>query len=70
MLLTLLASNANRLKKQDIWKKKLKTSAIAAYNANALTTGMSDKLPMKKHVVSARVAIKIDGPILLKTRPI
>jgi len=55
--------------KQDICNKKLNTRAIAAYNAKDLTTGISDKLPIKKHVISARVAMKIDGPILLKTRP-
>lgn len=68
-ILTRLASNANKPMKQDICNKKLNTKAIAAYNAKDLTTGISDKLPIKKHVISARVVMKIDGPILLKTRP-
>lgn len=68
--LTLLASIANRLTKTDIWKKKLNTRAVAAYRANALTTGMSDRLPMKKHAISAKEVMKIEGPILPKIRPI
>jgi len=68
-VLTRLASNANNPIKQDICNKKLNTKAIAAYNAKNLTTGISDKLPIKKHVISASVVMKIDGPILLKTRP-
>lgn len=67
--LTFFAFNVKRPTRQDIWKKKLNTNAIAAYNAKALTTGISDKLPIKKHAVSEIVVIKIDGPISLKTCP-
>lgn len=67
--LTRLESSARRPARHVTWKKKLKTNAAAAYRANALTTGMSDRLPMKKHAVSASVAMKTDGPISPNTRP-
>lgn len=65
----LIVSKASKLMKQVICSRKSIRRAIPAYRANALTAGMSDKLPRKKQELSDTLVSNMLGPTWPRVRP-
>lgn len=64
-----MASSVIKLTKQVICNRKSMRRAMPAYNANALTAGISDSPPKKKQKLSLTDVNSIDGPTIPKMRP-
>ena len=58
-----------RATKHEICIRKSTISAMPAYRANALTAGMSESAPRKKHVDSAIEERSMDGATSPTIRP-